>query len=206
MSEPVHQRDAAETTVSRRTALRTLGATVGAFATWPYLSEQGAAAFAAIQKAAPAPKLVFLTAPQYATVDAVAETIIPADDHSPGARAARVADYIDLLLSESDAGTKDAWKNGLTALDQASTEKFKAPFAKATPAQQVELLTEVSRNELNPQTPLETFFKATKDATIRGYYTSEIGLHKELQYQGNKFLPEFVGCTHPEHGYVPSNK
>ena len=41
----------------------------------------------------------------------------------------------------------------------------------------------------------------TKDATIRGYYTSEIGIHRELTYQGNKFLREFVGCTHPEHGY-----
>jgi hypothetical protein len=192
--------------VSRRTALRTLGATAGAFAAWPYLSNEGAEAFAALQKAQAAPKLVFLTAAQYATVDAVAETIIPADDHSPGARAARVADYIDLLLSESDAPTKETWTSGLVALDQASSERFKAPFAKATGAQQVELLTTLSQRELSPQTPLEKFFKVTKDATIRGYYTSEIGIHKELQYQGNKFLPEFVGCTHPEHGYVSSNK
>ena len=68
------------------------------------------------------------------------------------------------------------------------------------------MLTEASRNEAQPQTPLEKFFKVTKDATIRGYYTSEIGLHKELQYKGNQFLPEFVGCTHPEHGYVPARK
>jgi hypothetical protein len=192
--------------VSRRTALRALGAAAGAFAAWPYLSDQGAEAFAALQKSQAAPKLVFLTAAQYATVDAVTETIIPADDHSPGARAARVADYIDLLLSESDDPTKQTWTAGLVALDQASTDRFKAPFAKAAGAQQVELLTELSRNELAPRTALDKFFRATKDATIRGYYTSEIGLHKELQYQGNKFLPEFVGCTHPEHGYVPASK
>jgi hypothetical protein len=206
MAESVEQRVGIDAAVSRRTALRTLGATVGAVAAWPYLSDGAAEAFAVIQKTQPAPKLVYLTAAQYATVDAVSETIIPADDHSPGARAARVADYIDLLLSESDAATKDAWTRGLLALDHASTERFKAPFVKATPAQQVELLTDVSRNELTPQTPLEQFFKVTKDATIRGYYTSEIGLHKELQYQGNKFLPEFVGCTHPEHGYVASGR
>jgi hypothetical protein len=34
----------------------------------------------------------------------------------------------------------------------------------------------------------------SKDATLRGYYTSEIGIHQELKYQGNKFLREFVGC------------
>jgi Gluconate 2-dehydrogenase subunit 3 len=183
-----------------------MGAAAGAFAAWPYLSDQAAEAFAALQKTQAAPKLVFLTAAQYATVDAVAETIIPADDHSPGARAARVADYVDLLLGESDAPTKEAWTSGLAALDQASTDRFTAPFAKASASQQTELLTELSRQELSPQTPLEQFFKVTKDATIRGYYTSEIGLHKELQYQGNKFLPEFVGCTHPEHGYVPASK
>ena len=56
------------------------------------------------------------------------------------------------------------------------------------------LLTEISRNELSPQTPLEKFFVTTKNATIHGYYTSEIGIHKELRYQGNQPLPEFVGC------------
>jgi hypothetical protein len=192
--------------VSRRAALKTLGATAGAFAVWPYVSDEAADAFALIQKTKAAPKLVFLTPAQYATVDAIAETIIPSDDHSPGARAARVADYLDLLLSESDAPTKAAWASGVVALDGASTARFKAPFAKLTAAQQLELLTDLSKNEASPQTPLEKFFKLTKDATIRGYYTSEIGIHKELQYQGNKFLPEFVGCTHPEHGYVPSSK
>ena len=35
--------------------------------------------------------------------------IIPADAHSPGAHAARVADYVDLLLSESDQAARQAW-------------------------------------------------------------------------------------------------
>ncbi len=35
--------------------------------------------------------------------------------------------------------------------------------------------------------------------TIDGYYTSAIGIHKELEYKGNTALAEFPGCTHPEH-------
>ena len=27
-----------------------------------------------------------------------------------------------------------------------------------------------------------------KQATIRGYYTSKIGIHQELRYKGNQFL------------------
>ena len=33
-----------------------------------------------------------------------------------------------------------------------------------------------------------------KQATVHGYYTSEIGIHQELRYKGNKVLLEFVGC------------
>jgi hypothetical protein len=191
-------------TFTRRAALQAFGATVGAAAVWPYLSDPAAEAFAAIQTTSAPPKLAFLTAAQYATVDAVAETIIPADEHSPGARAARVADYIDLLLAESDRQTQEAWTAGLTALDKASQERFGTPYARLTAPQASDLLADISRKELDPQTPLEHFFKATKSATIHGYYTSEIGIQQELEYKGNRFLQEFVGCTHPEHGYKPA--
>jgi Gluconate 2-dehydrogenase subunit 3 len=187
--------------VSRRAALRRLGVGVGAFAAWPYLSEEAAEAFVLLQKTKAAPKLVFLSPAQYATVEVLTEAIIPADDHSPGAKAARVPDYIDLLLSESAQQTKKTWTEGLAELDRLSQERFQVPFAKLAADQTTALLTEISKNETSPTTPLEQFFAATKNATIRGYYSSEIGIHKELEYKGNQFLPEFVGCTHPEHGY-----
>lgn len=180
--------------LSRRSMLKALGTGVGTVALLPLLSEEGALAFEAIQRAGAAPKLKALTAAQYATVEALTEAIIPTDAHSPGAKAARVADYIDLLLSESEAALKNSWTQGLTELDAAATAKYKSPFVKLTPAQVNEFLTEISANEAAPKTPVEQFFKATKDATIRGYYTSEIGIHKDLQYKGNQYLPEFVGC------------
>jgi hypothetical protein len=190
-------------TVSRREALKALAAGIGSVGVWPYLSDAAVEAFAEIQATNAPPKLAFLTSEQYAMLDAVTEAIIPADDHSPGARAARVADYIDLLLAESDQPTRKLWADGLAALDQLSRRRFKTGFAQLTPSQAAEVLTEIAKNELNPRTPLEQFFTLTKDATLRGYYTSEIGIHKELEYKGNVFLKEFVGCTHPEHGYVP---
>ena len=38
-----------------------------------------------------------------------------------------------------------------------------------------------------------------QQTTIDGYYTSAIGIHQDLEYQGNTALAEFPGCTHPEH-------
>ena len=190
---------------SRRAALKAVGAGVGAIAVWPYLSDSAAEAFAELQATQAPPKLAFLTPAQYATLDALAEAIIPADDHSPGAHAARVADYIDLLLSESPDDVQQTWRAGMADLDETSRRRFNAPFTQLTLAQASDLLAAISANESDPRTPLENFFTATKDATIRGYYTSEIGIHKELEYKGNQFLREFVGCTHPEHGFKSGN-
>jgi hypothetical protein len=58
---------------------------------------------------------------------------------------------------------------------------------------------EVSRNEAKPQDRRRNgLFKAIKNMTIDGYYTSKIGIDQELQYKGNTYLKEFKGCTHPE--------
>src|SRR5688572_4937652 len=90
-----------QTAVTRRTVIKALGAS-GALTFLPWLSEENAQAFATIQATRPAPKLKVLTPGQYATVETLVEAIIPADERSPGAREARVADYLDLALSEAE--------------------------------------------------------------------------------------------------------
>jgi hypothetical protein len=185
-------------TMTRRTALKALGTGAGAVTLLPWLSDDGLEAFAGIQKAAAAaaPALKVFTPAQYATVEALVDAIIPTDERSPGAKEARVADYIDLLLSEQDEA-KPEWLDGLAALDAESNTRFSAPFVKLTAAQVETLLTDISRNEKDAQAtkaPLEKFFVTTKNATVFAYYTSEIGIHKDLHYQGNQYVPEFVGC------------
>jgi hypothetical protein len=180
--------------LSRRSALKALGASAGTAAFVPWLSDDGLLAYHALQTTQAPPKLLVLSPAQYATLEALVETIIPADDRSPGAKEARVADYVDLLLSESSDDAKLQWLGGLAELDEEALAKFKQPYAKLTVAQKDALLTGISRNERAPATPIETFFVMAKAATLHGYYTSEIGIHKELRYKGNQMLTEFVGC------------
>jgi hypothetical protein len=180
--------------LGRRRALKSLGIAAGAIAIAPVLSEAGTAAFLQTARAGAAPRLRVLTPAEYGAADALADTIIPTDAQSPGAHAARVADYIDLLLSESPEQTKAAWRAGLAAVGALAQAQFTAPIAKLTPVQRIALVTAIAKNEASPQTPAEQFFVIAKDWTIRGYYTSEIGIHKDLRYQGNQFLGEFVGC------------
>lgn len=178
--------------VSRRSALKALGT---AAALLPALSPDGLLAFARIQAGNATPTLKVLSAPDFQTLEVLVEAIIPADERSPGAKAARVADYIDLLLSESDDEVALQWMGGLAALNREAALRFRRPFAGLDTAQVDSVLAAISQNELDPGTPLEHFFVMTKQATIRGYYSSEIGIHRELRYKGNQFLQEFVGCA-----------
>lgn len=211
--------------VTRRTALKALGAA----AFLPWLSDEGLAAYAAVQKTNAPPRLKVLTAAQYQTVTALVEAIIPRDERSPGAKDARVADYIELLLGEAGEPMRTRWLAGLAALDAEAVARFGVPYVKLKDEQATALLTDISgyetaqaktdaamdvaRNEQPKpkpprvdsltgevrepldRKPLEAFFADTKQATINGYYTSEIGIQQDLRYKGNQFIGEFVGCT-----------
>lgn len=197
--------------ITRRRALKVIAVGVGTASALPVLNNQaqaqqahahhGAAAQAkgktGAAKAAAAPK--FFNAQQMALITTMSDIIIPTDDHSPGAKAAEVPAFIDLMVSESPEETKTLWRDGLAAVDKMSQSKFSKDFNGASPEQQVSLLTEISKNERNPKTTEERFFRALKNLTIDGYYTSEIGIKQDLQYKGNTYMKEFKGCTHPEH-------
>lgn len=208
--------------VTRRTALKSIGAA----ALLPWLSDDALAAYAELQASKAPPRLKVLTPAQYQAVDALVEAILPADERSPGARAARVADYIDLLLGETEEPMRTRWLAGLGALDAEAMKRYNAPLVRLPETQMTALLTEISgyetakpkadagleipRNEQPKpprvdsllgdvrepydRSPLETFFADTKQATIHGYYTSEIGIRQDLRYKGNQLLAEFVGC------------
>lgn len=192
--------------VSRRDALK--GIAVGVGASLPVLNtnalandhehqHDGHKAAAPAGKKAAAPK--FFNAGQLALVATISDLIIPTDDHSPGAVAAEVPAFIDLMVGESPAENKKLWTDGLAAVDAMSQTKNGAAFNKSSKDQQIAILTAISKNEMKPSTLEEKFFKAIKNMTIDGYYTSRIGIHQELKYKGNTYLKEFKGCTHPEH-------
>jgi len=146
------------------------------------------AAFAA----ADAPK--FFTPAEFALLDELTELIIPADDHSPGARAAQVAAYIDARAAEAfEAKERDDWRNGLKLVDELSRKMHGHTFMEAGAGERVEVLTRMAKNEMKPKTPEEVFFRDLKHATAHAYYTSKIGIHQEMEYKGNVMLEEFVG-------------
>lgn len=198
----------------RRQALKKLAAGAGAASVFPILGQAaphntGAAmdghGSMAMDSPAPAPdpnwKPLFFDAHQNDTVVALSELIIPATD-TPGAKAALVNRNIDLFLNDEEADAKREFLEGLAWIDGRAFKLHGQPFVALTEAQQTALLEPLSNlGNHNPEDAAGVrFFQAIKDATLFGYYTSQIGMEQELHYGGDDYHDSFPGaCTHPEH-------
>jgi glucoside 3-dehydrogenase (cytochrome c) hitch-hiker subunit len=144
------------------------------------------------------------------TVVAMIDQILPATD-SPGAKAARVNEFMDVILTEwaSDEERRH-FLDGLADVDKQSNALFGKDFAAATPDQQVALLRSmdeaaaIARSKRKDRPPFwepagrdtqmqGDFFTVFKNMTLHGYYTSEIGFTQELKLQ---IIPGAQhGCT-----------
>jgi hypothetical protein len=180
--------------MERRTALKLIAAGVAA-------DRLEAAQHHLVQIAASpsAYKLQFFTPEQDRLLDRLSDLIIPSDDHSPGASAAKVSQFIDVMVANSNKNVQQQWIAGLKAVEAEAKARFGKPFLELTAAEQDQVMAKMAANETGPSTELERFFVRLKNMTIDGYYTSPIGIHQDLQYKGNTALAEFPGCTHPEH-------
>ena len=143
---------------------------------------------------ADAPALRFFTAQEFSLVDELTEILIPADEHSPGARAAKVAVFLDGRLAEVvDEDVRTRWRDGLKRVDALAQSMHGQSFMSLDAAGRVDVVTRMAANEAKPSTPEEQFFRELKSRTVHAYYSSEIGIHKEMEYKGNVMLQEFVG-------------
>jgi len=197
---------AEERKINRREAMKGVAVGVGAVSSFPVLNNIATAQ--GHQHHVVSPLLVENTASkapaffdkhQYATITELASLIIPTDE-TPGAREAKVNEYIDMIVGESPSDVQKLYLDGLAWLDKTSTQRHKKNFIDLTNKEQVEILVEISQVN-NPTLENEVqakFFRAIKNITIDGFYTSKVGI-EELGYKGNTVLDEFVGCTHPEH-------
>jgi len=180
--------------VDRRAALRLLAASAAAGAIPGDLTALGRALHARLDRG-----LRVLDPHQDATIVALADVILPATD-TPGAKAARVNEFIDLLLAEwSEAEERDRFLAGLAAVDTRAREMFGKDFVDGTPGDQTGLLTvldnEAAQWNAKPRGTRgpEPFYRRMKWLTLFGYYTSQVGAEQEAHYT---IIPgRFVPCA-----------
>lgn len=190
--------------MQRRDALKFLAAGALAPAAAPEL-------FAFFQEAHPASgyALRTLDAHQNATVVLMSEMIIPETD-TPGAKGARVNEFIDVILTEwATEEDRNSFLSGLAGVDKQSNELYGKDFVDASAVQQLTLIRAMdeavgmtgSRPARHGNTVPDwdkqlkgNFFTVFKGITLHGYYTSEVGFSREL---GLQIIPG------AQHGCVP---
>jgi len=166
----------------------------------PVFSSPMAALFREAQaQTGPGYKLRTLNAHQNATVVTMTDLIIPETD-TPGAKAARVNEFIDVILTEwATPEERQNFLNGLAVVDKQSNELYGKDFVDSSPLQQVTLLRAMddysaSERVNKPQKHGNTvpeldaqlrgnFYDVFRGITLHGYYTSEIGFTQELKLQ-----------------------
>jgi gluconate 2-dehydrogenase gamma chain len=200
----------------RLMAMGALASTFTGFERWSFAcaDTHPGAPPAASAKSAYQPQ--FFTGEEFRLVDCLAELIIPADQH-PGAHAAGVAEFIDFMVANganlADGGVtaeqlQPKFRSGLSWTNERAKSLYVKPFLECAEPQQTELLQHLAyRKQFRAgEEAGQQFFQLMRDYTVKGYYSSRIGL-EALDFPGLQTVwAAMPGCPHtndPEHNHLP---
>ena len=148
------------------------------------------------------------TVADVALLDEIAETILP-ETSTPGAKAAKTGAFMALMVTDvySDAAQR-VFGDGLRSVDEACRSAHGTTFMQATPAQRLNVLEALDREQkqvMEARVPAPSnrapapsafapedltelrriephYFRMMKELALLGYFTSEIGCTKALRY------------------------
>ena len=180
--------------INRRQAIHRVGLLLGGTLTAPTL----AGVLGGCNAPAPGGSHRFTTldAEQQQLISAIADQIIPTTD-TPGASEAGVTEFFDLMLSDwYPAADRDEFLDALAAFDLDCVQNYGQPFVACSSEDQIAALrasaSAVEAARRSGTRPLPVFARL-KELTMVGYYTSEVGMTVELQYE---VVPGvFNGCV-----------
>jgi Gluconate 2-dehydrogenase subunit 3 len=187
--------------MQRREALRLLASA----AALPLLSPKAFSMFQEVHDQLPEQAVLKTLNPhQNAMVTTISELIIP-QTTTPGAKAARVNEFIDLILSEwYDEEEKSTFLTGLTDVDARAHDLFGKDFIECGEKSKLQILqaldddvaasrAERRRGSMRRRPPEHNFFFMMKQLTLIGYYTSQVGFEQELH--GEIIPARHAGCV-----------
>ena len=150
----------------------------------------------------------FFSEQEYPLVERLTELIIPSDE-TPGAREAGVAEFVDFMVAH-DTDRQYKLRTGLHWFNAHSERTLGKPFLALSNEQQIALLEPLAYKAKYRASEEDgrAFFRAFRELTIMGFYSSEIG-YKELDNPALRFYAESPACPHVddrEHKHLPPPK
>ncbi|HXK01028.1 MAG TPA: gluconate 2-dehydrogenase subunit 3 family protein [Verrucomicrobiae bacterium] len=145
-------------------------------------------------------KPLFLSDQQNETLIAISDMIIPATD-TPGAKAALVNRFLDLVLAAEESEVQHKFVSSLTFIDSESQRLMGKEFRALTADEQNEILRPLAYSSgghhfvKEHSDPAVEHFERLKSGIAMAYYTSEIGM-RELGWDGSITHGPYQGCEH----------
>jgi hypothetical protein len=160
------------------------------------------------------------SADDIAYLNEIGETILP-QTSTPGAKAANVGQFMTTMVNDCyEEADQKAFRDGMDKLNDESKKKFNGDFMSITPQQRHDLLVALDKESKDYQKKVDEFnnkerqkvkdegtkgkaytanhmaphyFMMMKQLTLLGFFTSEVGMTKTLNY---KAVPgRFDGCV-----------
>ena len=129
----------------------------------------------------------FFTDHEMATLTVLGDIIIPKDEVSGSASAAKVPEFIDFIVRDKPEH-QTPMRGGLRWLDMQCLKQYEKSFTDCSQHQQTEIVDSIAypgRAKNKPELqPGVAFFNLMRNLTATGFYTSEIGI-KDIGYMGN---------------------
>jgi len=126
----------------------------------------------------PGPILARVPADRVALLAEMADNILP-DTDTPGAKAARVHEYITIVVEECFTPTRrQPFWDGLEAADSQCIMMHGKSFMSCSDTERISFFQKLQ----SEQSEQGTFWFQLKSLTLTGYFTSEIGASQALAY------------------------
>jgi hypothetical protein len=134
------------------------------------------------------------SAEDIALMDDIGETILPATADSPGAKAARIGDFMKTIVTDCySEKEQQAFLQGLGEIKRLADEVYQHPFRELTPSEKKDLLSGLDRDAPDIEgEEIPHYFSMMKQLTIWGYFTSEPGATRALRY--NPVPGRYLAC------------
>jgi hypothetical protein len=144
----------------------------------------------------------FFTPDEWRALNVLVDLIIPRDARSGSATDARVPEFIDFMLTDTEQnisqGTLTAWRTGLAWMNEESNRRFSSTFVGASDSQRRQILDDIAfparaRPEMMPGV---NFFNRARNMTAAGFFSTEMGW-RDIGYIGNTAIAQWTGCPQP---------
>ena len=121
-------------------------------------------------------------------MDEIGETILPETPGSPGAKAAKIGEFMKVMVTDCYiASDQTVFLEGIIKLNDVAREMMSNDFMSLNAEEKTRFLEEVDKeaNEFESSRERDTpkhYFTMMKELTLWGFFSSEVGATKALRY------------------------